>query len=178
MVVTTSDKPDFAAMTAGRAMFAVVGAIAMINAGNEIIRKYGVEDPAVFIGQEVSKYLAEAWSIDVVQPVSSGKEDALDHLVAEHSGSDYVLDVRTISWSFGYFPTDWDNYRVMYSVKSRLIDVQAKEVVAEAFCFRVPKESYNAPSHNELLNDDAARLKAELKIAAEHCVDELREKLL
>jgi hypothetical protein len=57
LVVTTSDRPDFAAMTAGKAMFGMVGAFAMISAGNKVIRENNVEDPAHYIGSELAGFL-------------------------------------------------------------------------------------------------------------------------
>ena len=63
MALTTSDKPDFAAMTAGKAMFALIGAFAMISKGNEIIKTYDVPDPAVYIGKKVAEKISAANSV-------------------------------------------------------------------------------------------------------------------
>lgn len=178
LAVSTSDKPDFAAMTAGKAMFALVGAFAMISTGNEIIRKYDVEDPATYIGNEIAMEIARTRSMDLISPAIPSKEDSIEYLSRTHAGNDYVLDVRTINWSFGYFPTDWNNYRVMYSAKARLLDMRSRETIAEAFCSRVPERSSTSPSYDQLLSKNAARLKSELQVAAKHCVKELRDKLL
>jgi hypothetical protein len=77
--------------------------------------------------------------------------------------------VRTINWMFAYFPTAWTRYRVMYSARLRLIDVKRSQVIAEGSCSRIPEETPNAPTFDQLVADKAALLKRELAVAAEHC---------
>jgi len=178
MSVTASDRPDFSAMTAGKAMFGMLGGIAMIKAGNKIVRENDVEDPAVFIGKALAEKIAESRSMSVKLPIIQGKNDNVASLAASSRSSDYVLDVRTINWSFVYFPTDWNNYRVIYTAKARLIDSNVRKVIAEAFCSRIPDQTDDSPSYDELLSNHAARLKQELRIAANTCVKEMSGKLL
>jgi hypothetical protein len=99
-------------------------------------------------------------------------------LARQYSGADLLLDVQTVNWGFAYFPTDWNNYRVIYSAKARLIDTKTRKVLAEGFCSRVPEKTDDAPSHEELLANQAARLKQELEAAADHCISEFRAKVL
>ena len=61
--------------------------------------------------------------------------------------------VRTVNWSFAYFPTDWNSYRVIYSAKLRLTDTRNRKVLAEGFCARIPEKSDSAPGYEELLAD-------------------------
>lgn len=171
--------PDFAAMTAGKAMFAMVGAVAMISAGNDIVRDNQVEDPANHISAALAAGLAEKYRLSVVSnDAILVADESPDRLAAQYASSDYLLDVRTINWSFGYFPTDWDSYRVMYSAKLRLINTADGQVVAESFCSRVPDKTDGAPSYNELLANRAQRLKDELRVAADYCVGEFKSKAL
>jgi hypothetical protein len=65
----------------------------------------------------------------------------------------------------------------MYSAKMRVIDTKKRSLLAEGFCSRVPEKSESAPSYDQLLENQAARLKQELKVAAEHCIDEFRAKV-
>ena len=179
MSVTTSDKPDFAAMTAGKAMFAMIGAIAMINKGNEIVRTHDVSDPASYISEALADQIAAAHSVSLVRPIVAEKDDDIGVLMASvRSNSAYILDIRTINWSFAYFPTDWNNYRVIYSAKLRLIDVNGKQVIAEAFCSRVPDQGPESPSYDQLLDNNAERLKQELKQAADYCIQDFQQKVL
>ncbi|MGB0664638.1 MAG: hypothetical protein ACPGMR_12730 [Pontibacterium sp.] len=178
LVVATSDNPDFLAMTPGKAMFAVVGTLAMYSAGNDLVKEHSVEDPAVYIGSQLANVMANAQGIKPVAGVFSSNNNAVKDQLQAHSGYDYVLDVRTGYWALTYFPTDWERYRVLYNVKARLIDVANEKVIAEAFCARVPKEQGDSPkTYDQLINRNAAGLKAELRAAGDFCLQDLSNKL-
>lgn len=66
--------PDFAAYTAGKAGFGVIGVALIIKAGNEIIRENAVEDPAIRIGQELAHALAERHGLQLHQRCHRGAE--------------------------------------------------------------------------------------------------------
>jgi hypothetical protein len=177
VVTTQREKPSFAANTAGKAMFGLIGAAAAISAGNDIVRENDLPDPAVSIRQAL---LADLVTEDVLTPVASTtKTDAMDaeKLAKQYPGGDLLLDVQTVNWSFIYFPTNWSHYRVIYSAKVRLIDTKHSKVVADGFCARVPEETPSSPTRDELLENKAARLKQELATAADYCVKEFRTKV-
>lgn len=179
ITTTKREIPDFAAMTAGKAMFAMVGAVAMISAGNTIIKENNVEDPANYISNSLIAGLSEKYNLTVL--ANGGKlvaSESPDKLASQYNEAQYLLDVRTINWSFGYFPTDWDSYRVIYSAKLRLINTQNGEVVAESFCPRIPEKTASAPSYKLLLADNAQRLKDELRASADYCIAEFKTKAL
>lgn len=175
--ITSSQRavPDFSAMTAGKAMFGMIGAVGMITAGNAIIRDNQVEDPANYISIRLIADQSQKHSMTLVD--NSGTlvaDESPAKLAAQYAASNYLLDIRTINWSFGYFPTDWNSYRVMYSAKLRLIDTSNAKVMAESFCSRVPEKSEGAPSLDELTANQAQRLKDELRAAADYCIGEFR----
>lgn len=179
IMASARHKPDFGAMTAGKAMFGMIGAAAMISAGNEIVRANGIEDPAGYIGDRLLADLASAHVLNVKQRnglLADTNEPA--KLAALYPDTDLVLDVQTVNWSFGYFPADWNSYRVIYSVKLRLLDTKKGKMVAEGFCARIPENTDSAPSHEQLLADNAALIKRELATAADYCISELRSKVL
>ena len=163
LTVAKREKPAFSAVTAGKAAFGLIGATAMIVKGNSIVQENNVEDPAGYIARELAGDLASAHSMTVV---------------AAGSSADILLDVQTVNWSFTYFPTDWNSYRVIYSAKLRLIDNRSRKVLAEGFCARIPEKSDSAPGYDELLADQAARLKQELTAGADQCIAEFRSKVL
>src|ERR687896_471420 len=53
------DKPDFSAFTPGKAAFGLIGAAAMIEAGNRIVRANNVEDPARVMARTLVAELGE-----------------------------------------------------------------------------------------------------------------------
>lgn len=178
MAVTASDKPNFGIMTVGKVMFGMVGAVAMIIEGNKIIKTYDIPDPAEYIGESIAAKISEIHSVSIEHSVVAESDDAVDALAEKYSAKDLVLDVRTINWSFGYFPTDWDSYRVIYSAKLRLIDTNTRDVVAESFCARIPVQTPESPSYDQLLENSAERLKKELKVAADYCISEFQNRVL
>lgn len=173
------DVPDFSAMTAGKAGFGLIGATAMITAGNEIIRENAVEDPADYISARLIADLTPKYELTVVD--SGGKrivEEAPDKVARLYGDANYVVDVRTVNWGFSYFPTDWNNYAVTLGAKLRVIDTSNAKVIAEAYCYKMPEKTDSAPSHDELLANSAQRLKDELRGLADYCVEDLKTKAL
>lgn len=179
ITLTARKRPDFAAMTAGKAMFGMVGAMAMISAGNTIIEENDVEDPADYIAMELATNLSASLGTQTVDNGGTLADTVKPAALAKlYPNADLLLDVQTINWSFVYFPADWNSYRVIYSAKLRLIDTRTGKLRAEGFCSRVPENSDDAPSREELLADRAARLKGELRVAADHCIGEFKAKVL
>ncbi|MDG9671275.1 hypothetical protein ONV78_26310 [Hahella sp. CR1] len=179
-VVTSNYKmPDFAAITAGKAVFGVVGAAATISAGNAIVAENEIPDPALAI----KAGLIEKMKISrgVVVQEDSGVEsssDSLSDLVAEHSSSDYILDVKTFNWMFIYYPTDWAHYKITYSARMRLIDTYNKKIISETMCSSVQGDDNNPPTKDDLLNNKAELLKDYLSKASATCVDLLSSQVL
>ncbi|WP_067279817.1 hypothetical protein [Mitsuaria sp. 7] len=165
--------PDFTAMTAGKAAFAILGAVAMIAEGNAIVRDNAIDDPALSIAADLQTRLGTAKGMTAITGSAITSKNDLPSVIASNPGADYVLDVQTTNWSFLYFPTNWTHYRVMYSARVRLIDAATKTVVAEAGCRSVPSDDKNAPTYDELLADKAALLKSHLAKAAAECVDQV-----
>lgn len=180
ILVTKRAKPDFTAMTAGKAGFGLLGAAAMVSSGNKIVKNNSIEDPAAYIGANLSAELTSKYGLKVNELNTLIKSRKAKEISKRYlkSNSDWILDIETINWSFGYFPSDWNNYRVIYTAKLRLIDSRDNSIVAEGFCSRVPKKDSSAPSHDELLDQNAARIKSELLAAADHCIKEFKTKVL
>jgi hypothetical protein len=163
------EKPSFGAMTAGKAAIGgLLGGALMIHAGNEIVRENEIEDPANYISRKLLEELAAKRGV-VVREMKDvvAKGDKIPDLCKQYQNVDVLLDVQTINWSFTYFPTDWSHYRVVYSVRLRLIDVKTGQILAEGFSSRAPDKTADAPTHEELLADHAQRLKQELQTAAD-----------
>ena len=166
-------KPDFAAYTAGKAGFGLIGAALIIQAGNEIVREHAIEDPAIRISQEAAQTLVERYGLQLstAEPPASQSDD-IGALVQTYGEADLILDVKTINWTFIYFPTNFSHYRVLYSARLRVIDRQQKAVIGEGFCAYKPEyeDTSKAPTRDELLKNDAEGLKHELAKAGDYCI--------
>ena len=179
VAVTTRKVPDFSAMTPTKAAFGLLGAAAMVSDGNNIIATNKVADPANAIASSLSAALSTAYGTTVAPtPVTANSDDVAAIAAGTQGAARFVVDVQTINWSFVYFPSAWGSYRVIYTAKARLIDAQSKTVVAEGFCKRVPEDSKNAPSYDDLVANEAARLKSELALATDECVKTLKAEML
>lgn len=171
-------RPDFAASTPARAMFGGLGAALMIREGNRIVTDHGIQDPALYISKKLATELHGRYHVRVSPKSAATTSDEPAEIARNANGADLVLDVRTINWSFMYFPASWGRYRVIYTARLRLVEAKSAKVLAEGGCSRVPDHTEDAPSYEELVSNSAERLKLELATAAEFCVDEFKSKVL
>lgn len=182
------EKPAFSAMTAGKAsaagLFGAIGGAvaggAMVSAGNKIVQENSIADPAEHMAQTVINELAAAHALAFKENGKTlAKTADPNELIKLYAGTDLLLDVQTASWGFGYFPTNWTHYHVIYGVRLRLLSSPDGKVLAEGTCVRGPEKTVDgAPTYDELLANGAARLKTEINSAAESCITELKSKVL
>lgn len=174
ILISQRNKPIFAANSAIKDSLGLLGALASAADGNSIVLKNKVEDPASSIGSELMKGLSNKYNIDVIKSEVYVDSQDMSDLVAAYPDTDWILDIETVNWGFSSFPSFLSQtsvYRVTYGAKLRLIDTRDKTLVAEGFCSSVPKLSGLAPTYNELLANNAERLKSELNFAAYNCID-------
>lgn len=169
LVVSQRTKPDFGATTPGKAMFGLIGAVAMISAGRAIVEENDIQDPAPFIAGQLRQQLVERYGLEPASGAGA-LADTTDtlKLASLYAGADYLLDVQTINWGFLYRP-NITRYRVLYSVKVRLIDIHAAKLLAEGFCYRKDDNDPHPPTYDELLTAQASLLKARLQADAAEC---------
>lgn len=178
LTLSKRETPDFAAFTAAAPIFGLIGGLAAIGVGNDIVRTNRIEDPAERIALALSADLAAKYGVRVASTRFPLDTDEVTQLAKTAPDAELLLDVRTFLWAFNYFPTTWNRYRLLYTARVRLIDIKTGRILTEGKCTRIPEETPNAPSYNELLADGAARLKVENTIAADYCVNEFRPKML
>jgi hypothetical protein len=171
-------RPDFSATTAVKAAFGGLGVGATVSEGNRLVKENGIEDPALYIAQTLAADLQGRYNTRLSPKGAPIAGDDLAELAKSANGSDLVLDIRTINWSFVYFPTSWAKYRVIYAARLRLVDAKSARVIAEGGCHRVPQQSAQSPTYAELVANSAQRLKQELKTAADFCISEFKAKTL
>lgn len=163
---------DFAAFTAGKAAFGLIGAAVMVSEGNTIVKDNGIEDPARKISRGLIDRLVVSREMQLTKiNTTNATNDDIGALISRYPGPDYLLDVKTFNWMFNYYPTDWAHYKVSYSARLRLIDTSNKKVIAETMCSSVQGDDKNPPSKDQLLENKAALLKKYLDQAADICVN-------
>lgn len=186
ITVVHNNKPNFSAMTYGNMMLSmftggIIGSIKMIRDGNKIINENSVADPAYAISSNLIEALKRDYRVTISDEQVAKDTDVSSSKISREykNSSDYVLDVKTINWFFGYLPMRVSDYRVIYSSKLRVIDVSSERVIAEGFCAKIPdgKDQKEIYSYDALLADGAKNLKEELNKAASYCSSLFIEKV-
>ncbi|WOX04411.1 hypothetical protein [Microbulbifer pacificus] len=179
VVATQFETPDFTAFTAGKATLGLIGAAAMVSAGNEIVRENEVQDPALSISAGLMERLAASRAMELKENNGTvAANDKIATLVSEYPGADYILDVKTTGWMFNYYPADWTHYKVTYNARMRLIDSVNQSVISETLCSSVQGDDNAPPTKDDLLNEDAKLLKEYLAKASNACVEVLSKEVL
>jgi hypothetical protein len=160
LTVTRHPRPSYAAMTAGKAMFGLFGAGAMIAAGNKIVDDNHVADPGDLVARELAPAIAKRYGMTLVPagtPVITVDKPA--QIAATQSGVDYILDVQSTGWMSAYYATDWDHYWIAYSVQIRLVDAKSRALVSNMACFSTTNKQPNPPTRDAMLANGAQLLK-------------------
>ncbi len=174
LTVVTHKPGDFAARTAGRAIFAMVGAVVMITVGNKIVQDDHLVDPALAIAAKLSALVSDRVKANSTTTVADQDSSSESALVAVAGGKGLVLNVETTYWGFGYFPFSPNHYRVEYLVHAKLIDAVKKDTIADSRCQYWPDDA-GAPTADEMRADHSARLKTMLGVAADFCIAKLEK---
>lgn len=177
--------PDFYAQTTAKAWLPpVIGMAASFSAGQEIVEQNKIQDPAILISEEMAKILREKFAIRLLpNAVAISESNDIDTLCKTYNKGDILLDVRTLGWAFGTGagsnPALSAQYQVSFILNLKLIDVKGKQVLAEEI-FAYP--NINSPdakktfSYDELMNDNAAGIKEELKKGTDEAILFFKEK--
>ncbi len=154
----TGSTPSFYADTPGRRTFGILGVMAMAVEGNRLVRDYGLEDPAVTLSEELIASLAIQNRMR-----TSSRTDA-----------DVMLEVKTINWDFRPYRNDPDDLFVVYSARVNLVDRRDGQVIASGKCRAGRERTGDSATLQELLADNANRLRQELREAAHECAQRIK----
>jgi hypothetical protein len=178
---TIRTKTDFSARTASLAngsigLIGLLAEVTMVREGNRIVALNRIEDPAEAIAKDLGNALASAHGVSrVAARVAVSSDEPAEIAQAGKQVARYILDVKTVLWNFQHFPIDWTHYRVTYAARARLVDTITEAVVASGACMYIPTSTTGAPTHDELMAEDAARLKTELVAATLECSEKLKQ---
>ncbi|HKQ44132.1 MAG TPA: hypothetical protein VJS47_01955 [Rhizomicrobium sp.] len=179
LTIVTHAKPSFIAMTPGKGAFAMMGAFAAIADGNKLVETYQIPDPAHTVTAKLTPVLQDKFKTSAVKTISDLEEkitsDTALAAAAERQG--VVLDVVTVGWGYSYFPLNWGRYNIGTNVNARLIDARSGKVIAQSHCIPPKEQQANfpapepdkAPTHDEMMADNAALIKATIIKNADTC---------
>ncbi len=181
--IVNESAPSFGALTADKAMFAVVGAFAAHEKGRQIVAENKIEDPSRRVERKLVQYLRRHYQTranpKVLDFTQKDKPDDLGAWAKANNTGGIIVDVETRGWGFNYFPTTWTRYRVGYSGLVRIIDAKTGKVFVQYMCQAGgPETAEVAPTYDEMMGNRAAHLKKLLKERADKCVDQVKSKVL
>lgn len=159
LAVTRHKKADFTAFTAGKATFALLGAGAMIVAGNKIVEENQIADPADIFEAELAPAVAKKFGMTLKSGsgllVNGNKPK---EIVAVQPDADYILDLQSNGWNFAYYPSDWNTYWIGYAMQATLFDKSGKQL-SKMVCYTDTQKHARSPSKDEMLANSAQLLK-------------------
>lgn len=164
----------------------LVSAAIESDAGARIFRDNGIADPASNLAFQLSDDLRRRYGLQLEQQTVSFSDDDPTQIAVAYPAADLVLDVRIDNLSVAPFSQTSSRYGLQYAAYVRLIDAKVVRpldgkrglVIAHGTCIRKSEETSGAPTYDELLGNQARRLKADLAEAVRFCVDEFRTKVL
>jgi hypothetical protein len=179
---TREAPPSFIAMTATHGAFAMVGVAAAIAEGNTLVAQAGIENPAAGIEDAITSHLRSRYGTAGSGRPLSFDDDKPGDLAAwarENNVRDLIVDVETNGWGFNHMGFNYSSYAVSYSAVFRLIESSSGQVLAQHTCTGgSPDDAEGAPSHDDLLANDAALIKSLLDERAQACIAEITTQVL
>lgn len=143
--------------------------------GRRMTEDYSLVDPAIIVQSEFADSVIKKLgviSIDIIEEVHGSSE--LSDLKSIYDDT-MIIDFETKRTMLFYAPTDWQHYRIAYTVKVRMIDLKNLKVIWKSTCAFVDKDKSSSLTLEELENDSGALLKEKISEAAKHCGVKLAE---
>jgi hypothetical protein len=175
--------PPFVLTTPGNAVFGVAGAIVAIAQSKDMVSTIGLKDPSNAMAVELAKIYAKAHASRVSDKSISVDESSqllktkASKLSGQADGAHWIVDVDS-SINSVYFAFDWTHYSVMLSARYRVIDTSNNKVVAKGHCFVRGKKEADSPDLGKMFDENGAKLKQMIDVAAEECMTKLRGEVI
>lgn len=170
VVITRHDKAAFTAFTAGKAAFALLGAGAMIAAGNQIVKENEIADPADVLERELAAAVIRQYGLQLKEGASPViKPSKAKDVAATQSDVDYILDLQSTGWMFAYIPSNWDAYWISYSAHAQLINRVSGKAIANGTCYSDTQKHAFPPTKDNMLANKAQLLKDVTASLGWHC---------
>ena len=153
-----------------------INAVKAEKAGDLIVEQDHLVDPVTVIAPALladlgTTYAMKAAQLNRVASTNPGSAVA-------YTGADFVLSVEVPVWTTMYLPGHVDRYGVMLVARAKIVDAVSKKSLREARCVIRPRERPDAPTFNELTDNNGLRLRAELEYATHACIDAMRHSLI
>ncbi|NNG04238.1 MAG: hypothetical protein HKM95_09085 [Inquilinus sp.] len=175
--------PLFAAVSAAQIFSGDIGQRRGVGDGARIVDQNALVDPSLLVEDALAAYLLERYGAAGEGPaIEFGEADKPEDPAqwsTTRAEDGLILDVETRHWGFAYFPTERSRYRVIYVAMVRIIDAGTGQTLAQHLCDkRGPDSADAAPTYDEMLDGQAALLKAMLAQHAAGCIEDVTTRVL
>ena len=155
---TTRNPAGFIAMTPAKASFALAGTMAMIGAGEQIVKENLITEPAGVLSRDLARVVAERTGGAVAAEPTFATALKPEEIAAGAKGARYVVDVTTMGWGYQYQPFKWTAFNASYYARLQVVDGAGKLLVKDT-CVWPKKGQSETTSQDGLLADHARELK-------------------
>lgn len=174
VAVVLHERDSFVAMTAGKAMFGVLGVAGMVKAGNDFVEQNEIPDPTIIVREQLANTLRDQFgAMPMAVDTTVIKSVKPAELAKAHPDSDYILSVKHKGSNYVYYPGKWDGYWVGNVVVVQLIHTASGKVVGKGNCYASTHKNPVRPSLDQLRADRAQLTKDILASLAWKCSRQL-----
>lgn len=177
IVWTSRDPAGFMAMTPGKAAFGVAGSMAMLGAGEQIVKENLITEPAGALSRDLARVVAERTSgvvRDAPTPATGLKPEEIAKGAA---GARYVVDVTTLGWNYLYQPLKWTSFNANYAARLQIVDATSGKLLLKDNCIWPKKGQAEFAGQDELLANQAQELKRQIMKATLVCRSQFLAKM-
>ncbi len=144
------------------------------RAGEEVLQKFGVPDPAFRLRERFLSGLGKDHTGGVQLSPDARADDDADSF-KKAFGEGFVLDFRTRIWRLMY-SAGKKHHRYEYWGRARLVRLADSKVVWNETCKFLGDAPKTEGAAEDMLANDAALLRATMNMAVDHCVTELSQR--
>jgi len=158
----------------GGAISGAVQASEAKQAGSQLVKDYGLEDPILKIKTSFLAAVSRSSNLHNLNSVQEALPD--DDLVSlkRNFRQGFIFDFKTTAWSLNPAgPLSPNNYRVHYAGRARLIRFPEGKIEWQGVCEADAKIEDSAPTLLQLVANSGAILKSQLNSASDACLEQL-----
>ena len=180
VAIVIQEPTSFGAMKRGDVALGPLGIPLMALQGERLRKAANIVDPADAVADTLADVLGGRHAAVLLPARGRTASDEVAAIIAAAPpGARYVLTVGTLSWAIARIPFPHAPYYVSYLARARLIDVQAKAVVAEGGCMQVPDGTeVQSEDYARFTANDAQLVKSELAARVDRCVRFIKRDML
>ena len=164
-------------MTPGKAAFGVAGTMAMLGAGEQIVKENLITEPAGALSRDLARVVADRTSGVVREAPAPATALKPEEIAKGAAGARYVVDVTTLGWNYLYQPLKWTSFNANYAARLQVIDATSGKLLLKDTCAWPKKEQAEFVGQEELLANQASELKRQIMKATLVCRSQFLSKM-